>query len=652
RSVLSADLQLDANKSAHNTSAYISRELIVRRAKAFGIGLNFNTSVNAEDRLQFTAGLITSSAKLTNSTTINSWGAQRVATGRNSVTVNFFTPPDAVIGRYFLSLLTSEGRTRFASFVLLFNPWAQADVVYLSDDAERQEYVLSEFGLIYLASNPNPIAWNFGQFQENILNVSLALLDSTSSFRSNAAEDVRKRNNPVHVCRVLSSILNSMNNNGVIEGNWSGEYFDGTDPYVWNGSTEILRSWYGQRQPVKYGQCWVFAGTSCTVSRSLGLPCRVITNYQSAHDTDHNLSIEQYFNTRGEAVPRSEDSIWNFHCWNESWFLRLDLGDFYSGWQVWDSTPQEKSDGLYQLGPTSQRAVKEGEVDLLFDTPFVLAEVDADVIIYIVQDDGTVTKAGKRENDVGQLICTKAVGQKAMNDVTLEYKYKDGSSKERETYEKARSKIRGSEFEAMSRALVSSPPPPEVTGTITVAGTPTVGDDINVTLTLKNMTSDNKTVTVNLSAAAIVYNHAVRKPILNKLLNWSEELKSGVPVQIKYSQYEKQLTSDKMIYVTAVYKVEGKPEKFVEANIVLLNPTLQVKVRLAHKEALSQPNCQVYMGQLEPGQKTSVKVEFIPYMVGDKELLVNLACDKFKDIKGHLSIKVQSSSSRLRACCF
>ncbi|XP_031750710.1 protein-glutamine gamma-glutamyltransferase E isoform X2 [Xenopus tropicalis] len=613
---------------------------------------------------------------------INSWGAQRVATGRNSVTVNFFTPPDAVIGRYFLSLLTSEGRTRFASFVLLFNPWAQADVVYLSDDAERQEYVLSEFGLIYLASNPNPIAWNFGQFQENILNVSLALLDSTSSFRSNAAEDVRKRNNPVHVCRVLSSILNSMNNNGVIEGNWSGEYFDGTDPYVWNGSTEILRSWYGQRQPVKYGQCWVFAGTSCTVSRSLGLPCRVITNYQSAHDTDHNLSIEQYFNTRGEAVPRSEDSIWNFHCWNESWFLRLDLGDFYSGWQVWDSTPQEKSDGLYQLGPTSQRAVKEGEVDLLFDTPFVLAEVDADVIIYIVQDDGTVTKAGKRENDVGQLICTKAVGQKAMNDVTLEYKYKDGSSKERETYEKARSKIRGSEFEAMSRALVSSPPPPEVTGTITVAGTPTVGDDINVTLTLKNMTSDNKTVTVNLSAAAIVYNHAVRKPILSNsaAVQLGPNEAKGVPVQIKYSQYEKQLTSDKMIYVTAVYKVEGKPEKFVEANIVLLNPTLQVKalktaifdspmvVEVTFKNPLSTPitGCvlkvegsgltkdviEKNMGQLEPGQKTSVKVEFIPYMVGDKELLVNLACDKFKDIKGHLSIKVQSSSSRLRACCF
>ena len=35
----------------------------------------------------------------------------------------------------------------------------------------------------------------------------------------------------------------------------------------------------------------------------------------------------------------------NFHVWNEAWFVRNDLGSSYNGWQVLDSTPQERSQG-------------------------------------------------------------------------------------------------------------------------------------------------------------------------------------------------------------------------------------------------------------------------------------------------------------------
>lgn len=35
----------------------------------------------------------------------------------------------------------------------------------------------------------------------------------------------------------------------------------------------------------------------------------------------------------------------NFHVWNEGWFVRTDLGPSYSGWQVLDATPQERSQG-------------------------------------------------------------------------------------------------------------------------------------------------------------------------------------------------------------------------------------------------------------------------------------------------------------------
>lgn len=36
--------------------------------------------------------------------------------------------------------------------------------------------------------------------------------------------------------------------------------------------------------------------------------------------------------------------------WNESWFKRHDIPAGYDGWQVYDATPQEKSEGKTALG--------------------------------------------------------------------------------------------------------------------------------------------------------------------------------------------------------------------------------------------------------------------------------------------------------------
>lgn len=49
---------------------------------------------------------------------------------------------------------------------------------------------------------------------------------------------------------------------------------------------------------------------SFSVSRALGIPCRVVTNYLSAHDTNSNLAIEHYFNEKGEPDGTSRDMIW------------------------------------------------------------------------------------------------------------------------------------------------------------------------------------------------------------------------------------------------------------------------------------------------------------------------------------------------------
>lgn len=59
--------------------------------------------------------------------------------------------------------------------------------------------------------------------------------------------------------------VNSNNDRGVVQGQWQGKYGGGTSPLHWSGSVAILQKWFkGRFKPVKYGQCWVFAGVMCT----------------------------------------------------------------------------------------------------------------------------------------------------------------------------------------------------------------------------------------------------------------------------------------------------------------------------------------------------------------------------------------------------
>lgn len=47
-----------------------------------------------------------------------------------------------------------------------------------------------------------------------------------------------------------------------------------------------------------------------TVMRALGIPTRVVTNFNSAHDTNGNMVIEEYYTEMGEKLSIGRDSIW------------------------------------------------------------------------------------------------------------------------------------------------------------------------------------------------------------------------------------------------------------------------------------------------------------------------------------------------------
>lgn len=72
------------------------------------------------------------------------------------------------------------------------------------------------------------------------------------------------RSDPVRVVRHISAIVNSVDDKGIVEGNWTEDFKGGKAPTSWLGSPLILQHYYRTRKPVKYGQCWIFAGVTTT----------------------------------------------------------------------------------------------------------------------------------------------------------------------------------------------------------------------------------------------------------------------------------------------------------------------------------------------------------------------------------------------------
>lgn len=90
-------------------------------------------------------------------------------------------------------------------------------------------------------------------------------------------------------------------------------------------------------------------------------------------------------------------------------------------------TSAPRPPGVFQCGPASVVAVREGDVNLDFDMPFVFAEVNADRITWIYDAHRNTHKQNSLDShSVGRYISTKAIGSYSRMDVTEKYKYPEG----------------------------------------------------------------------------------------------------------------------------------------------------------------------------------------------------------------------------------
>ncbi|XP_011689027.1 PREDICTED: annulin-like [Wasmannia auropunctata] len=454
------DLCTKENGENHRTSRYelMTRgddraRLVVRRGQEFYLHLNLSQNYNSStdtififftlDGVRSQPGhgtLVTIAVHEPTHISEAVWQAIIDVNGTNFVRIKVVTSANAIIGKWKMNIDTYHKKLiRTVSymmdhpFYLICNPWCNDDVVYLDSENERQEYVLMEDGLIWRGNHNRwrPTVWKYAQFEQDILDCALYLMNHVGKVR------IYGRNHPVIITRCLSAAVNSPDNNGAMIGNWSDDYEDGVPPTRWMGSQQILQQYYKTKKPVKYGQCWVFSGVLATICRTLGIPCRVVTNYSSAHITQNSRIVECVINKDGKIMEELSDSVWNFHVWNEVWMKRPDLSPDYSGWQAIDATRKELRDGAYRCGPASVAAVKKGELLHPYDNAFVFAQVNADKIyrpldrVYPKCNGSMQLKhlksIGRDKCCTGRLICTKAVGNWIMEDITHTYKYPEKS---------------------------------------------------------------------------------------------------------------------------------------------------------------------------------------------------------------------------------
>uniref|UniRef100_A0A3Q2G929 Protein-glutamine gamma-glutamyltransferase 2 n=1 Tax=Cyprinodon variegatus TaxID=28743 RepID=A0A3Q2G929_CYPVA len=643
------DLNIKSNSSSHHTELYGEERLIVRRGQPFSIVLHLSPS-KLDGCIYVSAGPLPrreSDTKVTfslqESTVDTEWSASasKDASG-GTITVSISSSPKAPIGEYTLTLDQLGQKTSLGKFTLLFNAWCPQDAVYMQSEEKRKEYVLAQHGLVYRGNfkRIKEKPWNFGQFEPGILDICLKILDDSPKFVPDADKDISSRNNPVYVTRVLSAMINSNDDRGVLVGEWA-DFSGGNHPSLWMGSGEILRQW-AESGPVRYGQCWVFAAVACTVSRALGIPCRVVTNFGSAHDTDANLVIERLYDENGDRIS-GDDSIWNFHVWVDSWMTRPDLGTEFDGWQTSDPTPQETSEGVFCCGPASLHAVKEGEVAMKYDTPFIFAEVNADMQDLVRLSNGKFVKFSESTKSVGNFISTKA----ERHDITHQYKYPEGNISKTRFLQDFHKLLFIFFFFYFK---------------IKLAKNMIVGSNFEVYAVLTNNFLDARTCNLLFFARAISYNGK-----LGDSCGFSSEnleVPSGEGLYDKNVLTVHVLKIYQYVHLIALYVIsfmgnlilrlqllgEARVNQPVTAQLTLLNslpePLLNCSfaiegIGLTDEAQIIVMNLSYRVGTVGAKQEAKASIDFKPTITGSSVLLVNFDSDKLKNIKSFIDVVVK-----------
>nr|CAB3266929.1 protein-glutamine gamma-glutamyltransferase K [Phallusia mammillata] len=671
--VKSVELFKDETTKKHFTSDYETQEMVFRRGFPFKMMITLSRELKATETVEFELrmggrpmvhhGSLIRLPRIDPKPDEDNVGHNLLASVGDIITVEIHTSAKTTgVGQWLLAMRPYDGRRRLPlvsvtnDIIAVFNPWSKYDPVYLGNESWREEYVLNEQGLQFYgnARRIGQMDWYFGQFEAVVMKACLKLLESR-------AIRYRDHSDPVELSRHMSALVNSNDDAGVLIGNWSGDYEDGKSPGDWVGSVAILKQ-YLETGPVKYGQCWVFSGVLTTVLRCFGMPARSVTNFESAHDTDSNLAVDYRFDKSGKSLD-NDDSIWNFHVWNDVWMAREDLPEGYGGWQALDATPQEVSDRKFQCGPMPLHAIKEGELGYNYDGLFIYAEVNGSKRYWQQTDTPDEWEdLGADTHSIGKNISTKALNGFTREDVTSQYKYKEGSKEEELSFKIAR---KFGKFEYIAKKETK----PLVKFSTDLPEAVEFGKDINFTVKFENLTKSSQSIFLSAVGKTMQYNGSIVAQIMDQDFtatlpaSKSHQFTISLPVS-KYLGSVKENNSVKFFFMGGVTGTQSiahqevvdftKPALKIEVpSSAKLGKPVKVKVSFTNplsialdggvftfegagvKDAVTKT-----VGKVKPKGLCSAEVSIQPRKLGIRRLIVGFSSKNLQGVQGSTEINV------------
>ncbi|XP_045679353.1 protein 4.2 [Phyllostomus hastatus] len=678
--IKSCDFQAARNNEEHHTKDISSRRLVVRRGQPFIITLHFRAPVHAflptlkKVALIAQTGEQPSKANMTQATfPISSlgdqkwWSAEVEERDAQSWTISVTTPSDAVIGHYSLLLQVLHRKPRLlGQFTLLFNPWVQEDAVFLENEAQRWEYLLNQNGLIYLGTADciQEEPWDFGQFEGDVLDLSLDLLS--------VDKQVEKWGNPVHVACILGSLLHALKKKSVLPTPQPQATQEGALLNKRRGSVPILRQWLtGQGRPVYEGQAWVLAAVACTVLRCLGIPARVVTTFGSAQTTGGRLFVEECYDEEGLQNGKVQrGKIWIFQTSTECWMARPALPQGYGGWQILYPSASEGGGALKACDLVPVRAVKEGTLGLTPAVADLFATVNASCVVWKCCEDGTLELTNSNTKYVGNNISTKGVGSDRCEDITQNYKYPKGSLQEKEVLARVQNKkLEHGGYDG------NRPPSPETADPLYLfLEAPTslpLGGDAQFSVTLINPSDQEKSVQLAIGVQAVYYNGVLAAELWRKkmFLELTGNLVKKITTILSYSYFEQSPPENSFLRLTALATYsESSLSCFAQEDIAIGRPCLTIEMPEAAEQyrpltasvsihnSLDAPmkDCMISilgrglihrertykLGPVRPGDTLCTQFRFTPTKVGLQRLTVEMDCNTFQNLTNYRSVTV------------
>lgn len=398
----------DLNCMVHRTSNYSRKanDLILRRGEPFVVTFRVPTSevlfdfdIEVLDRQPSDPELV----KVTAVDSFDSFDFKSplewpvIATQPNETTTDIqcLIPPNAPVTRYSL-VAKYNGQSEkliISTIHVLFNAWNVNDTAYVASKARRDESVRSTKGKIYLNLKwEESINWDFSQFDQETLTATYELLSRHPSLT------LMDRSDPALLSRAVSEVAtNGTNDHGLVEVIWSSEredYEDGKHPLDFKSSKDIFSLYLKSKSPVKYAHSWTVAALVTSMFRSLGMASRLVSGDKIGIDGNNNLLIDRCMDEKRLAFYDSHlcdsDFVLAYHSWTEVWMARKDLAlthpfYIYPSWQVVDGTAGYY-DGFFKapFGPSPVAAVRNGDVNVPFNTSSAFAMVSAPKVLWVI----------------------------------------------------------------------------------------------------------------------------------------------------------------------------------------------------------------------------------------------------------------------------